>query len=96
VGAYGPRTERAVGTMYEPSATEPTEVILEARASSTKETTIDVQVGGGSGSEIINVVKSGVAKEGSVYTFIVPAGKEWGVAANTVLESLFTLYLPLG
>ena len=82
--------------MYEPSATEPVEVILEAKTIKTRETTIDVQVGGGPGSEIINVVKSAVAREGSVYTFIVPPGKQWGVAANAELESLFTLYLPLG
>ncbi len=82
--------------MYEPSATEATEVIVEARTAKTKETTIDIQVGGGPGSEIINVFKANVAKEGSVYTFIVPAGKKWGVAADTEIEGLFTLYLPLG
>jgi hypothetical protein len=62
----------------------------------TTTTTVNVQVGGGPGSEIINVIKANVAHEGDVYTFIVPPGKKWEVEPNAEIEAVFTLYLPLG
>ena len=60
-----------------------------------KETTIVVELGG-AGAEVIDILKANADKEGQVYTFIVPAGKKWGVHANSEIESLFSLYLPLG
>jgi hypothetical protein len=82
--------------MFEPSATEAVEVILEVKLKGTEQTSITVEVGGGPGSEIIDVIKAVVPKEGAVYTFIVPPGKSWAVSSNTEIEALFTLYLPLG
>jgi hypothetical protein len=81
--------------MYEPSATEPVEVILEVGTKELKETTIIVELGG-PGAEIIDILKGNVDKERQVYTFIVPPGKKWGVQANAEIEVLYSLYLPLG
>lgn len=95
VGSYGARVERTKGTEIEPSATEPTQVILEINCKTLTETSIEVKVGGtllpktdcGSGTVTVTPRAN--------MTFIVPAGKKYEVVTAANIETVFSSYLAL-
>jgi hypothetical protein len=87
-------TERAQSTEFEPSATEPVQVILTVSCQTATETTIQVAVGGTVIAEDVNS-KAATGTTKVVLTFIVPAGKKWKVTANAGITLIKSSYLTL-
>ncbi len=87
-------TERAQNTEYEPSPTEPVQVILTVSCQTATETTIQVAVGGTVIAEDVNS-KAATGTTKAVITFIVPAGKKWKMATNAGITLIRSTYLSL-
>ena len=87
-------TERSQNTEYEPSPTEPVQVILTVSCQTATETTIQVAVGATVIAEdVVSKAATGTTKV--PITFIVPAGKKWKVATNAGITLIRSTYLTL-
>jgi hypothetical protein len=100
VGEWKGREARTAGTQYEPSATEPVQVLLtiqsKAAGAAAETMTVKITVG----TTLIAeepVTAAALQKQSAAISFIVPAKEKWRVeTAGLASESINSSYLPLG
>ena len=90
-GKYSSLVSREAGTEYEPSATEPVQVILTVRCKA--ETTVKVDVAGGQIAEQVTPAGLTVGGETIDFTFVVPPGDRWVLPSDAGVESIKSSYL---
>ena len=90
-GKYSSSASRETGVEYEPSATEPVQVVLSVKCKA--ETAVKVDVAGGQIAEQVTPGGLTVGGETIDFTFIVPPGSKWQVPGSSGVESIKSVYL---